>query len=1326
MILTLLLTLATVAKATETLDFAGATIVVSQKATNLEIFAARELSRYFRLICGKPSPVVTSEYSHSTPHLLVGTALSFPTLDLPVTRGEQRYRLQMLAIDPPTLLVSGSEPVAVQYAAYTLLEKLGVGFYLGGDALPPRRETLLIPANLDETNTPIFKIRGSLPWYNFLNSPTTWDLEDYQFFFDQMAKMKMNFVGFHSYDHEPFCAYPWEGQWHMGAPAATSLTYGWGTIRHLATSEFGFGTGRYFPYEVFGSRSAVLAQPPPASISPSDVAPLANASDDAILRAQCVLGQGLQYGTDRGLHTCLGFELHGDPTDPELRRHTEARIRNMLATCPMLHYVWFWQQEGSGAGSEPPPPNSPLDLFVQRYRDTFAYLGNDQRIAEAARMTAWVQFAHRVVQRFRPDIRVIVSGWGGDRWMRFSDFYLGLDKVLPEDIIFAALDNIDPSWEPNVSAIYGKLSPRREKWPIPWFESDGGGTRRDQWGPQCNVKPFTHLVRDAQNKHCEGLLGIHWQTRGVEEVAAYVAQFAWNPDLTYEDFYADFARKCYGEQHGPEMAQIHMQLEALGPRLTGSLGQVECGRFNWFSSPDRPKAENLEKLRAIVKRLKALDMPTYTAWERRNYLQATIEFLLAYDEAALMLASDGPVERLLQQAETAKTAGNEAEAKNQAEQALKQMASCPLATAMQIYATRLTTQGDWGNLATINVKAYAAFLELWERAEALLGEDRPLPETPTPQRRVLVKPIPSAVPEGVSLPVYLIAPHSEPTTKHILAYRTPGQEVPNWVPMAHVSGTLFVGRIPSSAIGPQGLELQIQAYLTAPVSGELGKPLAFWPDVTAWHSVSAFPSAGPVIYGPYLHRNMALAPWWANAEQPTTVRCTVLPAEEYGPAKVELTVAKQTLRASNRYHAALFPLSPELLGEPMFQAKPSARDGMDHIIAGEAIAYAPPRPPEPPGFVSAKLAGPFLVRLEWEDVPTSSHFQLHRSEVPSFAPTAATLLAEWPWPIYDDIYVRPNVTYEYAVIAIDELGQRSEPIRSTPVAIPDFPLAAPPTGLKAIAGPGRISLTWDHKPDDALGYAVFVEQDGQWHRISGDEPFPNTQYVVSDLIEGNEYRFRIHAIDRAERLGEPSEPITAIPLPVPHEPVFMASFDTPQAQTGQTGVLHGKAKLSNGVLDVREGGWIAYPNQKSWQVTGPLSVEFWANIDRIEAIPVMLSFGHWEGPGYWMQLIGGHVRWYLPRQKYLDGGAIALGSWHHLCGTYDGTISRLYIDGEQVANKFIGQIDLTPWPGELRIGMYSDIDRQFQTYGQLDEVRIYQRTLPADEVKQHFVAGRNF
>ena len=361
-----------------------------------------------------------------------------------------------------------------------------------------------LPENLNVTTTPTFATRGSLPWYNFLDGPTTWDRDDYRYFFDQMAKMRMNFVGFHSYDGEPFCTYPWGGNLSGGEPLQTSLNYG-SALRGMKTEEFGFGGGEFFFGREFGSRAVTEA----------------NGREDAIRRAQALLADSLHYARSRGLKVCVGFEVTGDPTNADVQERLHARLQALVRAYPMLDYVWLWQSEGLGFGSDPALRDSQLGMMVDRYAGAFQYLDkwgqptNARRVHEAVRMMLYARLGHAMLQRLAPNVPLVISGWGGDRHDRFSDFYVGLDRTLPDDVIFAALDNIDPTAATAVAAAYGKLTPGRRRWPIPWWESDGGGTRRDQWGPQCNARPFLPLCHDALAKKCQGMLAIHWRTRDV-------------------------------------------------------------------------------------------------------------------------------------------------------------------------------------------------------------------------------------------------------------------------------------------------------------------------------------------------------------------------------------------------------------------------------------------------------------------------------------------------------------------------------------------------------------------------------------------------------------------------------------------------------------------------------------------------------------------------------------------------------------------------------------------------------------------------------------------
>jgi len=728
-------------------------IIAPANPSRLLDLASRELQRYWYLASGRMLPIGAQS---GLPCFALGSPDQNPAIARLVAAGKLRWDPSALGDQGYVLktvddggrrltIAAGATGVGTLYAVYDLMGRYGFGFYLGGDALPPRGDPGFL--DLNEVRTPALKIRGSLPWYNFLNSPTTWNLADHKRFYDQMAKMRMNFVGFHAYDYEPFCAVPIDGQYRYGQPLQTTSQSVWGTVP-MKTSEFGFSTGDCFTREYFGADAAFGYDTPQQGIE----------------QAQDVLSRGLAYARERGIHVCLGFEVSGDPSDPTVERDVVLRMRHVLQRYPMISYLWLWQSEGRGSGgNEPAPPRrTGLGNYYARTRHHFDYLQQPSRIAEAVRVSYFAHLGHNVLSRYAPGVRLIVSGWGGDRWMGFSDFYLGLDKTLPPDVVFAALDNIDPTAAPAVSHAYGEVSPGRERWPIPWFESDGGGTRRDQWGPQCNVLPFTALCRDALAKGSQGLLGIHWRSRGVEEVAAYVSEFAWDPQLSYEEFYDRFARRCFGPEIGPELSRVLCDLEALGPRWTGSHGQVECGSFWWFAGDERPLPENLQKLSAIEERLVALRArcPVESV-DRLDYLLHMLRWVTKYDAAALRLLPGGPVETATVAAEAAR-ASESANRADKAQAAYTALVSAGLGEAFNECAQLLTTRGDLGVLATANGKAYAAYRELQRRVAALADSPWPAEDTHVDALQLSVPVTPDRLLPGENLELGAIArtPHA--------------------------------------------------------------------------------------------------------------------------------------------------------------------------------------------------------------------------------------------------------------------------------------------------------------------------------------------------------------------------------------------------------------------------------------------------------------------------------------------------------------------------------------------------------------------------------------
>jgi len=728
---------------------AAPSIYIGPEASPLEQQAASELQRYLYAVREDLLAIeTTAAVPPGATGIVVGTRKSLPDVrgSWPFGLDEPRhdgYLIHSITDGGGALIVVAARwPKGVLNGAYGLLEEWGFGFYLGGDTVPETIPTIAqaAAADLDVARSPVFAVRGSLPWHNFFNSPTAWEPADYQALIDQLAKMRCNFLGFHAYDHEPFAAYEFEGEIVGGEPLPNTSRANWGT-HPMKTGEFFAGTGRYFAREHFGASS---------SFTDDRAAAIAGAKD--------VLRQALEYAKGRGIRTCLGFELHGDPLDPSTQARFEARLKALLSDYPMLDFVWLWEPEGMGIGSQGEPrPQSLWQSYAERWGDDFGDVPHSYRRAEAVRLTLFGIHAHQVLQAVRPDVRLVMSGWGGDQWLRCTDFYPGMDKILPKEVVFSALDNIRVS--PSVSKAYGALSAARKRWPIIWFEFDG-----DQWLPQPNLQATAGACRDALAKGCQGLVGIHWRTRAVEEAATYCARFAWDPTLTVDDFLARRARDVFGAEDGADLADYVRRLQSLGYRWVGGAGQAERGRFSWSQGELARQTELATVAHDLRKRSGEptslaeglLREVTRLGSEIRTVLPEEVEgfvpsvteilgladsgqpqtavadlaahtgYVLLLDRAAELLGPDAGLDELM--------------AEGKVEDAVELIRQSKLAEALHTYAGRMRNKGELGVLATINAKLWADVRERAEFDEETLAALTALPEAYAKQPVLLVLP----------------------------------------------------------------------------------------------------------------------------------------------------------------------------------------------------------------------------------------------------------------------------------------------------------------------------------------------------------------------------------------------------------------------------------------------------------------------------------------------------------------------------------------------------------------------------------------------------------
>ncbi|MBE7558742.1 hypothetical protein HS125_07270 [bacterium] len=226
-----------------------------------------------------------------------------------VAGGSDAYRLRFESDGKgETLLVSGADARGVLYAAYDLLERMGLVFTITDDLLPSRRSPVRLP-RIDETVAPRFAVRGLLPWPDFLNGITAWDLSDYQNYINQMLKLRMNTLMLHCYART-YADKNGASCFSASSTKASGITPSWtrrsrsdGATTATARTTLRSARGSLFFGRAFGSEAARFC--------PDQAAVYA--------RAKALWQDAIAYAQRHGMKVAVGFEINLIPVEIEAR-----------------------------------------------------------------------------------------------------------------------------------------------------------------------------------------------------------------------------------------------------------------------------------------------------------------------------------------------------------------------------------------------------------------------------------------------------------------------------------------------------------------------------------------------------------------------------------------------------------------------------------------------------------------------------------------------------------------------------------------------------------------------------------------------------------------------------------------------------------------------------------------------------------------------------------------------------------------------------------------------------------------------------------------------
>lgn len=542
-------------------------------------FVAGELQQHLEALSGARLQIVTSAPADKNLVLVGGPAEN----QLVRQAAEQKladfqglkengYLLRRISLKGrPALVVGGIDEAGTMYAAYDLLERLGYVFLLTKDIVPQKQDTMRLPV-LNERVEPAYRRRG-VHVDNCYPNQTIWSLEYWKKFIGQMAKMRMNYLQVFWFPYAPWLTYDYRGERNLMGDVSTResgyLLWAINFGSHLA-SDMVVGREHF--------KHPRLAPPEFQNVE---------TPEQAFEKAQQMLRQVIAYAKARKIKTWLAIDPVSMPAN--LARHARSRTGDLpfhpimggVYTCPADPVVdEINRNRLKSLVQTYPEAEGYFLLFPELYpvcedQESREYQLKErpkdyaEQLAHWKHYTGYARVADRVVDsnnaaiymmkkiieardQMNPKPNIGIGAFGR------SYVYPILDRRFPKDVPFT--DMVSRGiWTPMGVPLYqfGNMG-ERERTLISRSDDDSG-----MLGMQFNVTMYykDRLYNGAREHGIAGHAMQVNRARGQEHNEKFLADAAWKPEMTPEEFYRDYARRIFGEAAANQAFQAFQILE---------------------------------------------------------------------------------------------------------------------------------------------------------------------------------------------------------------------------------------------------------------------------------------------------------------------------------------------------------------------------------------------------------------------------------------------------------------------------------------------------------------------------------------------------------------------------------------------------------------------------------------------------------------------------------------------------------------------------------------------------------------------------------------------
>lgn len=610
-----------------------AVIVVGKQGADGYRWIAEELRRYLRLLSGADFPIIdTSELRPQTICIAVGGPES-NELTAQVSQEKsvdfsglkkEGFLLQTTTLHSrPVLIVGGNDEAASLYAVYELIERLGVVFQLTRDIIPETNSDLLLPL-LQVKMEPALKYRGLN--YRHFSMPLA-GLESLKKTIDQLAKMKCNYIEFYWYIGAPWVEFSYRGEKQLiGDLYPNEAGYlGWrrNTMTFTA-SDVKVGREHFQQERVCAPELQECETPEEAHRAARHL--LRQLIKHAHKRKiQVWLGMGDCPGTPPNLGRFAKYSQGNSSTGPVPSYDDaaavgiwEAAVKSMIETYPEADGYWVWLMEGQFYFDHPEAKK-----VVQQYEKYRALIPSMEEIRKIwnspffnlpdCKIDADIGCLHvakeliESIKRTHPSSKVGVSLLGR------AYLFPAMDAMFPKEVPFQSMES-SLVWNRRSRVpmeSFGGLG-ERERLLVPRLDDD-----ESELAMQFNVGLYDHDQVVAGSLQY-GVTGIAPQTgklRGLEQNARFIAEGAWNPSLTPEQFYKKYVQRIFGPKALETMLRAYNLLELnemfLGLKAEFKNSHFFSGMANFFCYDD---THDIQMMRQFRRQICPFDGPDFEKW----------------------------------------------------------------------------------------------------------------------------------------------------------------------------------------------------------------------------------------------------------------------------------------------------------------------------------------------------------------------------------------------------------------------------------------------------------------------------------------------------------------------------------------------------------------------------------------------------------------------------------------------------------------------------------------------------------------------------------------